>query len=188
MTTLRQCSNAPIVIRPITRTVVQDTSTPRVLHQQDGATAVVDRQTSDVLQVHQGERGLPGPQGAPGPAGGTSFQGTSLTALGGHRVVRGPRGALSYASADDATHADDVQGITLHAVSAGVLVNVQGGDEVVEPSWAWTPFEPVYLGLNGQLTQVIPERPNAAFLLTIGFASGATSLVVRIEPPIYFED
>lgn len=197
MTTIVQKGHSQTIVQKSTGNVVQLQRSAMVLRQpadqpivateRDGNVVVKER-TSNTLQLQQGPRGLPGPQGAPGPAGGTSFQGTAAVPLGGHRVVRGARDALTYASAADPTHGDDVQGVTLHAAGAGELVNVQGGDEVVEPSWNWIPQEPVYLGLDGLLTQDAPAPPTAAFVLTIGFASSADSLVVRIEPPIYFED
>ena len=153
---------------------------------------------SDVIRIGEpgrpgqpgppGKPGLPGPPGPPGTPGGAFFVGTAGETLGGHRVVRGPRNALTYASASDASHGDDVQGITLQSSSSGSPINVQMGDEIVEPSWNWIPLEPLFLGSNGMITQVAPEPPTSAFLLVLGFASSETSMVVRIDTPIFFEE
>ena len=140
-----------------------------------------------VTQGPKGDDGDPGPQGPPGPAGGTAFVGTAASALSGHRIVRGARDALTYASAADPTHGDDVQGLTLGAAGAGEPVTVQDGDEVTEPSWSWTPLDPVFLGLDGLLTQDVPGD-TLAFSMSIGFATTPTSMVLRLDPPIYFED
>lgn len=155
----------------------------------DPAVTVVGGATRAVGIGAAGPKGDQGPQGAqgpPGPTGGSAFIGTAAGALGGHRVVRGSRDTLSYASADDESHADDVQGLTLNAAGTGEAVTVQDSGEVTEPGWDWLPLEPVFLGLNGVLTQNPP--PSAVFQLQIGFASTSTSVVLRIDTPIFFED
>ena len=87
-----------------------------------------------------------------------------------------------------ADHGDDVLGITLGAAVSGDEVQIQGSGEIVEPSWAWQPQEPIFLGVHGTMTQMPPAVDSAAFVLVLGFATSATSMQVRIETPIYFED
>jgi len=110
-------------------------------------------------------------------------------ALSGHRIIRatGPDTA-GYASADDEAHADDVLGMTTGAAASGASVTYVAEGEVIEPSWAWTPLEPLYLAADGLMTQVSPSSTDAAFSLVVGFATGPTSARIRIETPIYFED
>jgi hypothetical protein len=137
----------------------------------------------------QGAQGPEGPAGPPGPAGGDVFVRQADGALGGHRVVRSTgQGAAGYADALVAEHGDDVLGITLGAAAAGDEVRIQGSGEIVEPSWAWQPQEPIFLGAHGAMTQMPPAVDSAAFVLVLGFATSATSMQVRIETPIYFED
>ncbi len=93
---------------------------------------------------------------------------------------------MSYASADVEAHGDDVMGITLTAASAGGEVSVQSLGEITEPSWTWVPFEPIFLGFDGHLTQQPPVF--GAFSLVMGFATSTTSMMIRISSPIYFEE
>lgn len=146
---------------------------------------VVGNPVSKTIElVTKGPQGEQGPEGPPGPAGGNVVQLQAVGVLGGHRVVRSVPGGIGYASANDPAHGDDVVGLTLQA-GADEPINVQVAGEVVEPSWDWAPQEPIFLGADGMLTQVPPEEP-AAFVLVFGFATSPTSLMIRIEPPIYF--
>lgn len=138
-------------------------------------------------QGPQGPQGLQGPQGVPGPSGSDIVTGIAAETLGGHRMVRGSRNALTYATNTDANHADDIQGLTLGAAAVGASVLLQRAGDVTEPSWNWTPETPVFLGSNGQLTQTPPDD-SAAFTLCVGFAATPTTLVLRFEAPIYNED
>ena len=146
---------------------------------------VVNSQTQRIVTT--GQQGIQGPQGVPGPPGSGVVAGTAAEALGGHRMVRGARDALTYATNTDASHADDIQGLTLGAAAAGAGVLLQRAGDVTEPSWSWTPETPVFLGPNGQLTQTPPDD-SAAFTLCVGFAATPTTLVLRFEAPIYNED
>lgn len=110
-------------------------------------------------------------------------------ALSGHRIIRatGPSTA-GYASALDATHADDVLGMTTGAAASGADVPYVTDAEVSEPSWAWVPLEPLYLAADGFMTQASPSSVDATFSLVVGFATGPTTARIRVETPIYFED
>lgn len=175
-----------------TRTVVVRQAVPvRTVEQQLEAVEVPDRDATDVAVQDASQRVIkvasPGPQGVPGPPGSDVVAGTAAEALGGHRMVRGARDALTYATNTDASHADDIQGLTLGAAAAGAGVLLQRAGDVTEPSWSWTPETPVFLGPDGQLTQTPPDD-SAAFTLCVGFAATPTTLVLRFEAPIYNED
>ncbi len=101
---------------------------------------------------------------------------TAVQALGGHRIVRAAgNGRVDYADANEASHGDDVLGLTLHACDAGASVQVLAQGAVTEPSWGFTPQEPVFLGNAGQLTQT---PAGTAFDLVCGFAETATAVLV----------
>jgi len=170
---------ATIEVKPIVPAVVQQPETTEGVVNV-GVTRVVD-------VAAPGPKGDRGPQGVPGPPGSDVVAGTAAEALGGHRMVRGARDALTYATNTDANHADDIQGLTLGAAAAGAGVLLQRAGDVTEPSWSWIPETPVFLGPNGQLTQTPPDD-SAAFTLCVGFASTPTTLVLRFEAPIYNED
>ena len=127
-----------------------------------------------------GPQGPPGPQGDPGS---TQFDAIAATAIGGHRVVAWRSdGQVEYA--DNLTPADAWAsvGVTTGAASAGGTVTVQPSGLLVEPSWSWTPLIPIYVGVNGLLTQTVPTLP--AFLRIIAVAVTPTALWVAPQPPV----
>lgn len=108
--------------------------------------------------------------------------------LGGHRVVMNAiDGRLAYASNDIAQSAYTILGITLGAATENALVEVQSFGLLAEPSWAWTPNLPIYLGTNGLLTQTMPTAPTALFSLVLGFAISATSIFLNLHEAIYIK-
>lgn len=131
-----------------------------------------------------GPPGPPGAQGPAGPAGGTATEMTAGVALSGHRLVtRNTSGAAIYADATNAGHINAPLWLTLGAASLGDQVSVQSAGIVTEPSWSWTPG-PLYLSTNGQLTQISPTASGAVFLVQVGYATSATSVVLGRQPSI----
>lgn len=106
----------------------------------------------------------------------------AATALGGHRAVALVDGQADYASADNLATALACFGITIGAVASGAKARVQIAGRIVEGSWNWTPNEPIYLGLNGLLTQTPPTGGN--IVRQLGLAETATSMLVQIQPAI----
>ena len=162
---------------------IRDTSTAAVVSTPVRETIAVSNPTQRVVEaVSAGPQGAPGATGADG---GTYTTKTAAQSLGGHRIVRAVSGTeVDYASADDETHGDDIVGMTIAAASAGATVQVANEQDITEPSWNWTPLEPLYLGLNGLMTQTPPASPSV-MCVVVGFATSATSARIRIEPPIY---
>lgn len=70
-------------------------------------------------------------------------------------------------------------GISLGAASVGSSVQALTAGLAIEPSWSWAPLNPVYVGMAGSLTQVVPA---SGLFHLIGFASSATSLLVSPGP------
>ena len=131
--------------------------------------------------------GIQGPRGEPGAGGDAVVIPVEAgQALGGHRIVRLVAGKVWYADATIAGHADAVFGMTTQAANAGETVQVLTAGRHTEPSWAWTPDDPLFLGENGQLIQ--SPLPGAAFDLVLGFADGADSAYIDLQPPIFTED
>lgn len=127
-------------------------------------------------------QGPPGPPGPMGPSGGAGFERVADVPLGGHRVVRATSSTgVDYASSDDPTHRDVVLGITSGAAGAGSPISVVSSGSMIEPTWSWTPNQPIYAGLNGALTQT---APTSGWLRILGFATSPTSIVVQLLPPI----
>ena len=126
-----------------------------------------------------------GIKGDKGDPGGSFITRVASGAIGGHRVViQNPDGVtVSYADSNNPDHAGVVSGITKHAADSGVVVEVQVMDIMTEPSWSWIPFMPVYLGSNGTLTQ--NESYTGVFVLIVGVALTSTSLMIRIQQPVF---
>ncbi len=145
---------------------------------------VVEKTQKSVISI--GTPGPEGPQGPPGPAGGESMRRISDAALGAHRIVRATGAeTVNYADNTALDQGDDVLGLTVTATGgAGAEIFVVNGAEVIEPSWSWTPLEPLYLGQDGLMTQD-PPPDSAAFTLVVGFATSPTSVMIRIEHPVY---
>jgi len=133
----------------------------------------------------QGLPGIAGPQGKPGAPGGTTLEYPAGIAIGGHRVVTlNAAGKLVYASAADLSHMGRVVGITLGAVDVDADCRVQNFDQIEEPSWAWDASKPVYLGIDGLLTQQAPALPESKFSMVVGFPISSTVLLVNLREPI----
>lgn len=121
-------------------------------------------------------------QGPAGPAGGTSILRRASIALSGHRVVREESdGDIEYADPSTPSGLTTVIGITTSAASSGADASIATSGPVVEPTWSWTPGGTVFLGAAGALTQT---APTTGILMSIGVATSATSILVRIGSPI----
>lgn len=123
-----------------------------------------------------------GPQGPPGLAGGASIARQASTALSGHRAVRERAdGAVEYADPSTPLGLTTVLGITSGAASGGAHVTIVTTGEMEEQTWSWTPGALIYLGASGALTQTAPV---SGWLMVLGVATSATSMIVRIAAPI----
>lgn len=128
----------------------------------------------DILRVEVGFQGPPGPVG---PPGGTHFVLPAAVTLSGHRAVTPTAGGAALADQADPARVQ-VIGITTGAVLAGADAIVQTIGRMDEPSWAWTPNQPLWLGNDGLLTQTPPP---AGFLVCLGVALSATSALINIS-------
>lgn len=144
--------------------------------------------TSGGYQGIQGPPGADGPEGPQGPQGaaGVIIVAPSSINLSGHRaVVLNNLGEALYADNNTAVHANKFAGITQGASVQGASATLQQFGEITEPTWSWTPDQPVYLGSNGLLTQTPPVAATAKFSLIIGVAQTATKIFVNPMPPIF---
>lgn len=127
-----------------------------------------------------------------GPVPGEIFWGreaayfiTAGEPLGGHRVVVADEtGRAIHADPANLSHASRILGMTTGAAAQGNPAEVVRAFEMEEQSWAWTPGAAVFLGATGVLTQSVPEVPEAAFSLIVGFALTPTRLFINVREPI----
>lgn len=114
--------------------------------------------------------------------GGDAMQYPAGENLGGHRmVVLNDSQQAIYAVNTTLTHANKVLGMTTGAAALGGMATVQTGGEITEPSWGWVLDQPIYLGINGLLTQT---PPIAGFSLIIGFPITATKIFINLREPL----
>lgn len=152
-----------------------------VVETRDTVSVVTSLDTVSVITT-AAEQGPPGPVGPIGQAGATYLTYLADGPLSGHRVVRPTTaGAVGYASSAIAMDANSALGITVGAALSGASIDVQAAGEMTEASWSWLPGLPVFLGLNGLLTQV---PPSSGFQLVVGVAVTATKLAINIKQPI----
>lgn len=123
-----------------------------------------------------------GPTGAPGAAGDSSKSYVAAVSMSGHvAVILNELGQIEPAECRQISHALNIVGITTNAVSAlsSTAVTIFGG--VTNIGWNFS-VGPVYLGLNGQLTQLLPTE--RVFTKILGFATSQTIINVAIQPAI----
>jgi hypothetical protein len=99
----------------------------------------------------------------------------------GHRAVLALADGVHHASSDEVGHAPGVLGIAANSASPGDPVRVRTTGPMTEPSWAWTPGLPLYVGPDGVLVQ---SPPASGFIREIGLAVSPTSIVIRHMVPI----
>lgn len=142
-------------------------------------TAIIDAggQITVELGAAQGLAGVPG---APGGAGAVYAAAENVS---GHHVMGvDASGQVFAAGADTLSHALRIAGVSLNAAVAGDDVTVVGAGLVQNDGWAFTPGQPVYLGLAGALVQALPV--GALYARVIGTAVGSTRVLVDMQPPV----
>jgi len=158
-----------------------------------GGTPLTPQQIS-VLDAHIGnaavhltpaEKTLLGQLAGTSQAAANTMQLTAAVSVGGHLVVTtDASGQAIPASNSVAAHALAIAGITTGAAVSGAPATVQFAGELTEPTWAWTPDLPLFLGANGLLTQAVPVAP-AAFALVMGYAITSTKILLHPKTPLF---
>lgn len=164
-------------------TVIVNAGNPTaVVNNSSTTTATVEKiKTVTVLdeKVKVVSLGIVGPQG---PAGASESGAVAMSgeALGGQRAVVLNNGVVVYASSTTPGDAGRVIGVTLASVPSGQAVTVISVGELTGFN-NLTPGEPLYLDVDGVLTQT---PPSIGFVQKIGVALAATSALIDLNPPI----
>lgn len=117
---------------------------------------------------------------------GDTYVTVAAIAISGHRVVGvNSEDKAEYVSCDNPADAFKAYGISTHAAEAGAEIEVLMSGEITEPAWNWNPGDPLFLGVNGFLTQTAPVSPE--FYLIVGWAVTTTKMKIRIEEPLLGE-
>jgi len=111
-------------------------------------------------------------------AGGTTFTaGQSLPAY--CAVYEVAPGVLALADSTELATCVPLAGLTRAVAAAGQSVSLaRNGEDVSNPLWNWTPRQPVYLGVLGGLSQVLPL---SGYPLVVGWAVSSTALRVGVS-------
>lgn len=129
--------------------------------------------------VTAGTQGPEGPQGPAGAGGASSFSKTAGGSITIYKMLAVQNtGDVVHADKDTASDEDRLVGIALGNATIGNPVNVQNTGEVTNALWAWSVGAPIYLGVNGSLTQT---KPTSGFVLRIGLPSGTDRMVLDID-------
>jgi len=103
--------------------------------------------------------------------------GTALSAL--RAIALDPAsGNIIYASSDIPNHAISTLGILPTAVIQGSYVSAVTEGLMQDNFWDWTPGLPIFLGLNGALTQNVPQ---AGFIKQLAIALTPNQINVNIQ-------
>jgi len=163
-----------IVVHGLPRQVISSGQTSAgVLVAPENPRAVLAAPQTAAQIVAAGQRGQAGPMGPPGEQ---TVVCTAGQILSGHRAVYGNGSLVLLASADDLLSAECCLGISLNSALQDEPVTVQRTGIIEELTWAWSPG-PVFLGMNGVLTQEVPQ---AGVVLQIGVALSASQLDIRM--------
>ena len=100
------------------------------------------------------------------------------TSLSGQRIIANTTSGIVYASRDLLETVQTVLGFTKNA---GTVLEVIAQGVYKDPTMVWDPLLPLWLGINGELTQV---RPTTGYLLEVGKVITPTEIVINIQSPI----
>lgn len=102
------------------------------------------------------------------------------TILEGYAVKVNGLGQLEKCSANNLTHVNTLIGLAKQTGNIGEIITVSEDEFMTNTAWAWVPDKPVFLGVNGTLTQ---DTTGLLFVQQVGVALTATKIVIRISQP-----
>lgn len=140
---------------------------------------------ADAVDRVIGIPGRPGPPGADGISERVEFTVVAGFDLQAFRLVvpRVLAPNVRHALPNFLPHANRPLWLTLHAALAGEDVMVVSMGKIVNMAWDWVQG-PIYLGLDGMLTQVTPTYPEVLFAVQIGYPVGPDSLFLEKSPAV----
>ena len=146
----------------------------------ESTTTVVNTEHENIVQqleqVAVVTSSTQGPQGPPGASDNYVYL-VAATAIGGNRAVAVNSSGLTYAG----TTSTNILGISVSAVDAGQLAQIQISGIITEPSWNWLPQTPIFVSDSGILTQQVPETGS---LFIVGYPVLSTQIFIDKQAPI----
>lgn len=130
-------------------------------------------------------QGPPGPQGIQGLPGPVTAQYVCAQAISGHTAITlDANGKCIPASCAEASHSF-VAGITTGAAVQDAQTTALTGGTLEHLGWSFTAGSPVFLGLDGAITQTV--LPQAVFAKVLGTAVSPTRIAIDFQPAIFIE-
>ena len=99
-----------------------------------------------------------------------------MTTVSGGMGVASAAGGAVPADAGTLAGCQAFIGVAQQGGNAGSTIAVVSYGPATDTGWAWTPYQPIFLGLAGALTQTPPET-GVCFI--VGFALSAAEMFVR---------
>lgn len=99
----------------------------------------------------------------------------------GYAVKVNALNQLERCSSFNATHLNTLIGLAKQTGNIGNVIAVAEDEYMTNTSWAWQPDKPVFLGIDGTLTQSLI---GVVFVQQVGVALTPTKIVIRISQPI----
>lgn len=103
------------------------------------------------------------------------------TIFEGYGVKINPLGQLEKCSASNLTHIYGLIGLAKQNGNTGEVITIAEDEFFTNSSWNWNPDKPVFLGINGALTQ---NLTGLLFIQQVGTALSPTKIVIRITPAL----
>lgn len=162
-----------------TSNIVDVVSTSNIVDIIETSNVVEAIQTTDIIEILTGLVNVVG-GGAPDvnavrvniTLGENVSQYKAIVALGGLGLL---------ADKDTTTHTNAVIGLSVTSGITTQVIEVQHSDELTEGTWSWDTTKPIYLGNNGDLTQMVPTT---GFIQRIARPLTATTIQIDIDDPV----
>jgi len=100
-------------------------------------------------------------------------------------VAQDADGRVRHADPTDSADAYRIIGVSLNAAVVDAQVQIQQLGLISYAGWAFISGNPVFVDLDGVLTQLPTEAPMYAFALQIGGATGTNRMFINMGPPIF---
>jgi len=114
------------------------------------------------------------------PIGDTGNAGETISAV---KAIYSNGTSLFLGSANGSFQDASIIGITLTAATAGNELRYQIDGQLYDSSFSFTNGDPVFLDLNGNLTQTDPDSLGYNYRVLIGYATGENGLNINIQEP-----